>query len=113
VGSPDHWREDHYKQEKEHAGDFEPDDSAYAGKGTKESSHASRHAARHLSSGATGILCVRRTRLRVLGWLCGGLGCSLRLTSKLLSRHAPGKAKANSRDAPYLFRLHSDLMVTV
>jgi hypothetical protein len=37
----------------------------------------------------------------------------LRLTSKLLSRHAPGKAKANSRDAPYLFRLHSDLMVTV
>jgi hypothetical protein len=37
----------------------------------------------------------------------------LRLTGKLLSRHASGKANANSRDAAYFFRLHSDLMVTV
>jgi hypothetical protein len=37
----------------------------------------------------------------------------LRLTGKPLPRHPSSKAKANSRDAAYLFRLHSDLMVTV
>jgi hypothetical protein len=36
----------------------------------------------------------------------------LRLTRKLLSRHLSSKAKTNSRDAAYFFRLHSDSMVT-
>ena len=37
----------------------------------------------------------------------------MRLTGKLLFRHASSKAKANSRNAANLFRLHFDSMVTV
>jgi hypothetical protein len=42
-----------------------------------------------------------------------GLTGRLRLTGKPLSRHPSCEAKANSCDAAYFFRLHSDLMVTV
>ena len=39
-GSPEGWSKDDYGQEKEDAGDFEPQDAAYAAKGAQKAAHA-------------------------------------------------------------------------
>jgi len=108
VSSPGHRREGNNEQKEEHAGDFKPNDSANAAKWAKKATDASCDAAPHLSCWST-------------GWSWGGGNgrrgwrrrTCLGLPGKLLFRHAPYKAKADSRDAANLFRLHSDLMVTV
>jgi len=112
VGSPGHRREGQNKQKKKHAGHFKPDDSADAAKWAKKASHAPCHAARNLARRTAGCFLVGWIQLRGPGR--GRLSrCSrVRLTGKLLFRHASSKAKANSRNAANLFRLHFDSMVT-
>ena len=99
ADTPKRWRKDDYGQQEEDAGDLEPEDSADAAKGFKESAQATAEAARSLA-----------------GYLTSGAGCRLRggLVGRglgsggyALASDSSGDAQADAESAADVLRFHS------
>lgn len=111
AGSPERGSKDNDRQEKEDAGDLEPEDSAHAAKGPEESPYALANAApglgcdlaRGLPGGPTlhaVCLCLSRLRLR-----CARGGLSLSRNS--LPCDSPGDSNSNAQGPPNVARFHT------
>jgi hypothetical protein len=100
---------DDYRQKKEHAGDFKPQNTSYTPERPQKPTDALGKATCSLSGSLTnGPAAHGRVRHRLgLGHAGGGL----RAGSQLLARNAPGDAQSNSQCAPDNLRSHSVMMV--
>jgi hypothetical protein len=99
AGDPGEAGEDYDKEEEEDAGDFKPEDAAYAAEGLKEAAYAPAQAARSLAghfAGGAG----RGLRGGLIGRGLGS-GCYA------LAGNAAGYAKASAESAAYDLRFHS------
>ena len=116
AGAPERWGEDYCRQEEEHAGDFEPEDSSDAAERPQQTADAVRNSASGLINELAcwlpywasrdrgrGARKGRRLRRRGLRTSARGLGSR----GNASSDNSPGNADANAKSATNHSRSHS------
>jgi hypothetical protein len=113
-GSPEGWSKDDYGQEKEDAGDFKPEDAAYAAKGAQKAANAACDAPGCLSGRLTGGAALGGSAGSWAGGQvggghtrCGSTDGGFCIGSGALAGDAPDNAQANAQGAADGVRLHS------
>jgi len=104
-GAPEGHAKNQYEEKKEDAGNFEPQNTAYAAEGAQKTAHATGNAATGLTGSSSGGSALNGRTCGRLSW--GGVGRSLGSGSHALACDAPGNAEADAQGAADGVRFHS------